>query len=414
MTRPIQPKLNKDYWGFYQVGPYKTYSKLDAIEASGRLKHDVVWNFNNEAFSQYDWTQEPPGTLDFWYRQRAEQLRDYYDYLILFYSGGWDANNILRIFVENNIFIDEIVHMATINGFNGDKNVNANKESFDIAIPLIKNLIETNPTYKTTKQTIVDISSIEQDFLNDDKWDYFYKTNIIFSPAIYSTAEIRDKNRSILSAHEKYSKVGQIYGIDKPSVWLNQDGSANLVMYEVSPLAYNHAFKQAANKAWAHDEMFYWTPDMPEILCKQAHTVLRYLKNIGEHTLDSDHTKESFRAKRGYKYPKFSCVQRGDNVYYINDKITADLLYQNNSPNLGVKPSSFFFGGKDKWLWNRQAPDIGQKRYLKGLVWLKQTVLKSRPDMWWDTPGDPKQGILPNGGFMLNKNVYSLTKGENK
>lgn len=411
MPRPIQPKPNKDHWGFYQVGPYKTYSKLDAIEVSGRTKHDIVWNFNNEVFGAFDWTQEPPGDLEFWYQQRAEQLRENYDYIILFYSGGWDAHNILRTFVKNNIFIDEIVHMATIKGFNGDKNVNANKEIFEVGFPVIKNLIETNPVYRNTKQTVIDISDVEQDFLNDDKWDYFYKTNVIFSPAIYATAELREKNLNLLVAHEKNPKVCQLFGIDKPRVWVDDQGNAKIVFTEVAPLAYVHSGKREKNLPWANDEMFYWTPDMPELACKQAHVVLRYLQGATEQSMIKQNlSRDSLTASRGTWKPQYSSKQYGDWLYHLDDQIIADLVYRDNLPNYGVKASSLFFGGKDQWLWNPHAPDIGQKRYLKGLVWLKQTVLKSRPDLWWDRPGDPKTGTLPTGGFIDLKNTYHLTK----
>lgn len=418
MPRPIQHKPNKDHWGFYQVGPYKTYSKLDAIEVSGRTKHDIVWNFNNEVFSQYDWTVEPPGDLEFWYRQRAEQLREHYDYIILFYSGGYDSTNILKTFVKNNIFIDEIVHMATIEGSNGDKTAMGNYEVYGLSYPLVKNLIETNPVYRNTKQTVIDISDTEKDLLNTEKWDYFYKTSVILSPAIYATADLREKNVELLTAHNRHSKVCQLYGIDKPRVWLDDKGNASMVFTQMSPMAYVHAGKQQQNQSWAHDEMFYWTPDMPELVCKQAHTILKFLQLSDEQSLidkncDWDTLIESRDLGKQWK-PNYCIKQIGNRLYKLDEKTVADLLYQNNLHNLAVKASSLFFGSKDKWLWDSAAPDVGQKRYLKGLAWLKQTVLQSRPDMWWDSPGDRSKGILPTGGFLSLHNTYRLTKGENQ
>ena len=37
MVRPITKKHNLDHWGFYQVGEIKTYSKIEAIEISGKI-----------------------------------------------------------------------------------------------------------------------------------------------------------------------------------------------------------------------------------------------------------------------------------------------------------------------------------------------------------------------------------------
>lgn len=413
MPRPIQHKPNKDHWGFYQVGPYKTYSKLDAIEISGRTKHDIVWNFNNEVFSHYDWTTEPPGDLEFWYKQRAEQLRNHYDYIILFLSGGFDSMNILQTFVKNNIFVDEIVHLAVIDGYHGDKTVNANREGFEIAIPFVEKLKETNPTYKHTKLSLVDISDYEQDCLIDNKWDYFYNSSIIFCPASHAFAEIREKNNDMLETHSKYSKVCMLYGIDKPKVWVDENGNGSVTFTEVAPLMFVKPSKQQQNHNWAHDEMFYWTPDMPEIVCKQAHELLRFLKQTSEQTLITlNLKKESLAKTQGNWNQMHTQRQFGDSLYIINDEMLANVLYKKNLPNLQIKPASLFFGSKDQWLWDQQAPDIGQRRFLKGLVWLKQTVLKSRPDLWWDRPGDPSKSILPTGGFVPIKNTYRLTKGK--
>ena len=64
-------------------------------------------------FSKCDWTTEPePGVpLSEYYRRRAQQIRDKYDYVVLLYSGGPDSNNILHAFVHNGIKIDEIVNI---------------------------------------------------------------------------------------------------------------------------------------------------------------------------------------------------------------------------------------------------------------------------------------------------------------
>jgi hypothetical protein len=39
---------------------------------------------------------------------KAMQLRDQYDYLILAYSGGADSDNILKVFQQNKIHLDEV------------------------------------------------------------------------------------------------------------------------------------------------------------------------------------------------------------------------------------------------------------------------------------------------------------------
>ena len=102
----MTPNSNSDRYGFYTAGSFKTYSKLEAIEHTKITGQPVEWNFNRATFEQYDWTQEPPGSLEFWYGERARQIRERYDYIVLWFSGGADSHNALMSFVKNNIFVD--------------------------------------------------------------------------------------------------------------------------------------------------------------------------------------------------------------------------------------------------------------------------------------------------------------------
>ena len=81
----------------------------DKIKYNEYMKEDKVsFYFHDDYFSQFDWTKEPQQSLKELYKQRAIQLRDKYDYLILSYSGGSDSHQALETFLNNNIFIDEI------------------------------------------------------------------------------------------------------------------------------------------------------------------------------------------------------------------------------------------------------------------------------------------------------------------
>ena len=94
-----------DKFGYYRVGSDKFYSKLLAIKAQtlSQNKEFVHWHFHDDAFASKNWAVEPDISLTTLYKWRAEQLRQKYDYIVLFYSGGADSNNILDTFVNNNI-----------------------------------------------------------------------------------------------------------------------------------------------------------------------------------------------------------------------------------------------------------------------------------------------------------------------
>jgi len=69
----------------------------------------IHWDFNKKVFSLYDWTKEPVEDVNYFYDKRVKELRQQYDYIIFFYSGGYDSHNILKTFIDNNIHIDEII-----------------------------------------------------------------------------------------------------------------------------------------------------------------------------------------------------------------------------------------------------------------------------------------------------------------
>ena len=105
----IHDIMNQDrmlQYGFYQVGEYKFYSKFEAQILSEKSGLPIRWNFNDEAYDCSNWQVEPVESIGELYRQRAQQLRDQYDYLVLWFSGGADSTNILDSFVLNNIKLD--------------------------------------------------------------------------------------------------------------------------------------------------------------------------------------------------------------------------------------------------------------------------------------------------------------------
>lgn len=92
----------------YSVGSRKTNDKLQAI----------IWASENNEFIHFHipkWLQElpihiePEQTMKDLCTARAHKLRDSSDYLRLWFSGGCDSRYMLDIFVENDIYLDEIL-----------------------------------------------------------------------------------------------------------------------------------------------------------------------------------------------------------------------------------------------------------------------------------------------------------------
>ena len=89
--------------GYYRVGQQIFLKKIPALIEGTKTNIHPEWVFHDQTFGLVNWEEEPKETLDDLYQQRAQQIRDRYDYVVLFYSGGSDSHNILNAFVKNNI-----------------------------------------------------------------------------------------------------------------------------------------------------------------------------------------------------------------------------------------------------------------------------------------------------------------------
>lgn len=106
LTHPIH--------GYYSVNNVPFRSKIAAYRESLLTGHDVKWHYFTDIFKSIDKNSLGQASLDELYKHRAQQLRDSYDYLVLYYSGGSDSWQVLNTFLKNNIKLDCIfVHHPT-------------------------------------------------------------------------------------------------------------------------------------------------------------------------------------------------------------------------------------------------------------------------------------------------------------
>ena len=83
-------------------------NKITALQYATANKQDVGFYFYNTVWDNFDKSILGKTSLTYLYAERARQLRDKYDYLVLHYSGGSDSHNILHTFLTNNIKLDEV------------------------------------------------------------------------------------------------------------------------------------------------------------------------------------------------------------------------------------------------------------------------------------------------------------------
>lgn len=271
---------NPDRLGYYRVGWKKFYHKTLALIESQKSRYDLEWIFNDDVYGAIDWSIPISESLDELYRQRAQQLRDKYDYILLYFSGGADSSNMLRAFVNNNIFIDEIVMQSpepVKNTFNDKDKSSANvySEIPFSAIPILnelKNIMNpaTKIRYQDTSKGIIEL-------LKNDDWFDYNPIGVAMGINVLARQYTSFVDSKILKLTDTGKNIAQVVGTDKPL--LMNDGKdyycyfRDVIALHVPPVELN--LREMIDKS-LHTEFFYWTPDLPQIVVKQAQEVKKY------------------------------------------------------------------------------------------------------------------------------------------
>ena len=66
-------------YGYYRVGDETHYSCMLAHLAASKNKKPIYWMYHEDVFSKFSIENLGKLPLDFYYKQRALQLRDNYD-----------------------------------------------------------------------------------------------------------------------------------------------------------------------------------------------------------------------------------------------------------------------------------------------------------------------------------------------
>jgi hypothetical protein len=358
----MQTFNKQDRFGFYQVGDYKTYSKHDAYE---RVKtgQKVAWNFNQEVYSSFDWSVEPPESLEELYRQNAQRIREKYDYLVLWFSGGADSSNILNTFLKFGIKLDEVASYVNYEA-TGDKFNFLNGEIYNVAAPLAEAAKVQQPWLH---HRLVDICQFTVDTFSgkEDKFDWIYDVNSYQSPNAYARRDIKTKVPDWAAMIDRGLRVGFIHGTDKPRVVGVNDRYyyqfVNMIDTAVSPLI------QRLGREWEHDELFYWAPECPLIPIKQSHVIKKFLKGATNTTpgvTDKNTVLVSFPYQGKTYCPTLNTVNQ--------------LIYPwwHQVP-FQIKTPSTFFTLRDTWFFKLPDSDIAKYSWRTGL----DHLWKSTPDI---------------------------------
>jgi hypothetical protein len=266
------------------VGNVRTFSKYEAWQLSqqDQSSPDIKFNFNDEQMSRHDWTVEPNTGLSELYAQRAHQLREKYDHLVLFYSGGIDSHVILNTFYKNNIKIDEIITIGNRKYLGETAKIN--QEVFGKALPYLDIL---NLKKFGTKTSYIDIGQLIVDQFDDpfhfDNFMYYHNGPLSPWYMAYRSPMFKLQNQNHVEISSNGKKICYMWGYDKPNMFPMDGNWCFKYTDSVSDFAVRpYFFKERLGGALTnfYDEPFFVTPDLPEMTIKQCHLITKSLKLI--------------------------------------------------------------------------------------------------------------------------------------
>lgn len=255
--------------GYYTVGNYAFNYKINALEYATRENLPVEWNFNTELFKSLNWRQSTNTSLTELYKLRAQQLRNQYDYLALAFSGGSDCYTVLKVFLDNNIKLDEIICDWSISATEKlPVSYNQSAENYvsewALAIkPMLEYVGRRYPDIKITVSDSTETLTME-DF--EDTCTITQHHNYI---SVKRYRKIADRLKELNS---RYPKVALMLGTEKPRLTIDRN---------VLTLFFSDAhcwFKSDITDYERNAEYFFWSADMPEIMIEQAHVIYKYLQ----------------------------------------------------------------------------------------------------------------------------------------
>lgn len=319
-------QLYKNRLGFYRVGDNLFRNRFQAMSFAKKAGQPISWNFNEETFSKIPWMKKIEVSLPELYKLRAQQLRNNYDYLILNFSGGIDSLTVLHSFIDNNIFLDEILIQVPKN-FNANANdLSAKNYWSEIeyqAIPHLKkyeHLID-----KRTKIRFQDIEKPIIELFSDEHW--YEKVSPHCNVSIPGFARIISgyKDPNILNLAMKGLSIGRIYGAEKPKIKIK----GNIIFGYFNDLSlYMHNAPGSDNESTAlldhHQyEPFFWTPFFPEIVIKQSQIIAEKIKSDARYKTIFLNTGKWFNIE---KLISPLIYHRHAEVIWKTDKITDEII----------------------------------------------------------------------------------------
>lgn len=270
-------------YGCWVSGGVLFDSKYEALKfANFTNQPAITFYYHNHIWERFDRSKLGKESLPSLYKSRALQLREKYDHLVLHYSGGSDSHNILHTFLSNKIPLDEVsVRWAKplrdgkfYSPNSTDTSAKNAASEWDYSILPTLNYLKSN--FPEIKITLVDfterLTSLPQSVEDVEKSLLEIK---LYRGALGSFVQRFDPLMEVNSSYKGIKKgVGHIFGIEKPMLTIKD----NNIFMRFSDAALETSLL-VNNMIENSSELFYWSPDFPDLPFEQAYQVAMFFKN---------------------------------------------------------------------------------------------------------------------------------------
>lgn len=259
--------------GFFKVGNVVFNNKVNAYIYASKTNQDVKWDFNDDIFSSIDWKIPIETPLTELYRQRAQQIRDSYDFVSIYFSGGVDSAAVIRAFIDNNILIDEIV-MVRINCADvvrDSTGAHYESEIMLAAYPYLKEVIRDS----RTSIRFLDIDDTAIEFSTNSTMLEQYQYLNFCNPGNFLKQGCILFDKTWTDLYEKGKRVAHVMGVDKPVI-IYGNGKYTFNFTDHSPHQFQALFPTESSirkESFEFLEFFFWTPSLPQLVIKQCQIV---------------------------------------------------------------------------------------------------------------------------------------------
>jgi len=263
---------------YYQVDGIKTQSRNEAMILAGGDISRIYFYFMDDTWKTVDWNIEPIESFDILCEKRCRQLREKFDWVCVWTSGGYDTQTVLESFIRSGARIDEIAFMDRKDYYD------------DPEIPII---LENAVFYQKYHNSNLKISPIKIDYDYTDKFYQRLKSDWVLSPGVSfrfskSTAsyvhQFSDHLNKIKSNTQ--GRRVDIYGKEKALLDL-RDGQWYMIMIDL-------AITDNMNTT---TEYFFITPDLPELHVKQCYLAMQWFEQRSDLSHEFVHHVQSHVAE---------------------------------------------------------------------------------------------------------------------